>query len=349
MGGHHASHHNKTVEVRYPKAKTKLDAYFWEKRLLSYSRLKMDEEITVVDVPINYMGPNYIHTIICKEQSGVEKPNLVLIHGFCGTASNFYKTFKHLLPKFNIYCPDIIGMGFSSRPQVKFKHGIDYVNFFIDYVELWRQALGLGKIYLVGHSLGGYFAGHYAAKFPQNILRLSLWSPAGITDVSRGGKITENMDPATKKRTKMIRFFWSLKITLRGLYRNRFTKFAVKGQMRNGFQIPRNELKCFAKVFFKIMRYPKDLNKAMYKMFRPPMPTSRNPVEPMLLRTPKTFKVDIYFGAKDYMDTTGAKRLVQSDPKRFKMIMISKVGHQFPIENSGELCTHVIRNFEEDL
>lgn len=64
---------------------------------------------------------------------------------------------------------DILGFGGSSRP-------IDYdynnftaeesINYFVNYMEKWRIAMGdLRDFYLVGHSLGGYICGNYAAKY----------------------------------------------------------------------------------------------------------------------------------------------------------------------------------------
>lgn len=64
---------------------------------------------------------------------------------------------------------DIIGMGGSSRPkdfnEDKFtpEQTIDYI---IDYIELWREAMGLERFYLSAHSFGGFCCGHYAMRYP---------------------------------------------------------------------------------------------------------------------------------------------------------------------------------------
>ncbi len=52
--------------------------------------------------------------------------------------------------------------------------------FFIDSLEQWRAKLGLGKITLIGHSLGGYLVVAYALKYPSRVNKLVSISPYGI-------------------------------------------------------------------------------------------------------------------------------------------------------------------------
>ena len=53
-------------------------------------------------------------------------------------------------------------------------------HFFISSLESWRQSVGVDKLVLVGHSLGGYLASAYAVRYPNNVSGLVLVSPAGI-------------------------------------------------------------------------------------------------------------------------------------------------------------------------
>jgi pimeloyl-ACP methyl ester carboxylesterase len=38
----------------------------------------------------------------------------------------------------------------------------------VEVLEGWWKAVGLGKIILLGHSMGGYLSAAYALKYPQN-------------------------------------------------------------------------------------------------------------------------------------------------------------------------------------
>ena len=73
-------------------------------------------------------------------------------------------------------------MGSSSRPD-NFSPDFtvdEATNYFNEYMEKWRQKLGLEDFYLVGHSLGAYLSGIYASKYPTRIRKLILLSPIGI-------------------------------------------------------------------------------------------------------------------------------------------------------------------------
>ena len=45
----------------------------------------------------------------------LEKPPLVLVHGFAGSGTLFYKVMKGLARNFYVIAIDIIGMGASTR------------------------------------------------------------------------------------------------------------------------------------------------------------------------------------------------------------------------------------------
>ena len=56
--------------------------------------------------------------------------------------------------------------------------------FFITSLEQWRRAIGLEKMILMGHSMGGYLSATYAFQYPERIQHLVLVGPAGIVRAS---------------------------------------------------------------------------------------------------------------------------------------------------------------------
>ena len=82
-------------------------------------------------------------------------------------------------------------MGNSSRPKWTLNRKSnqtweeiveDVEDHFVESLEDWRVRVGLEKMTLFGHSLGGYFATCYALKYPQRVEKLILVSPAGIPE-----------------------------------------------------------------------------------------------------------------------------------------------------------------------
>lgn len=104
-------------------------------------------------------------------------PTLVLVHGL-GTSSS---TWTHVLPKLgnfcNVFALDLPGFGLSK---------INYGPGFASLVELHEafESFVREKVrqpfFLLGHSLGGWIAAHYAANHPANVRHLVLVNNAGI-------------------------------------------------------------------------------------------------------------------------------------------------------------------------
>lgn len=52
---------------------------------------------------------------------------------------------------------------------------------------------------IAGHSLGGYIAGNYAVKYPQNVRKLLMFGPVGIRKMLDG----ENWEQSYDKRAAL--------------------------------------------------------------------------------------------------------------------------------------------------
>lgn len=83
-----------------------------------------------------------------------------------------------------MYSIDLPGMGLSSRKKLDVNKPEEVINYFSTKLEQWRKNIKIEKMILVGHSIGGYFAGNYAIKHQDRILNLHLISPIGCLTYS---------------------------------------------------------------------------------------------------------------------------------------------------------------------
>lgn len=106
-------------------------------------------------------------------ESGAGQP-LLYLHGFDGHPGEA-AFLQRLAQSRRVIAPEAPGFGESS--------GIEQIDGILDLVLVYRQlveALGLGEVDLIGHSLGGMFAAEFAAICPQHLRRLVLVSPFGL-------------------------------------------------------------------------------------------------------------------------------------------------------------------------
>ncbi len=139
-----------------------------------------------------------------KEQEIKNETKIVLAHGYGAGSAFFFQNIKSMaqVPNSRLYVLDWLGMGRSSRPTFHIpssetkdtdKRVAAAESFFISSLEEWRNKMGLEKMVLVGHSLGGYLSLAYALRYPSRVERLVLVSPVGIPtappedDASAGG------------------------------------------------------------------------------------------------------------------------------------------------------------------
>lgn len=138
---------------------------------------------------------HYINTFAIRstESSPNAPPPAVILHGYGAGLGFFFQNFPTLGKwagnrRTSAFALDWLGMGRSARPPFTVKAKRDDVDgrvaesesFFIDSLEEWRQKMGLERMTLIGHSLGGYLSIAYALKYPTRVNKLILLSPAGI-------------------------------------------------------------------------------------------------------------------------------------------------------------------------
>jgi pimeloyl-ACP methyl ester carboxylesterase len=96
-------------------------------------------------------------------------PAVLLVHGLGGFAESWRHNLSALGRQGEVYALDLPGFGQSAKPRRPYTLG-----FFVDVLEQWRRAVGLTRLTLIGHSLGGAVAAAYALAHPAQLERLVL-------------------------------------------------------------------------------------------------------------------------------------------------------------------------------
>ncbi|ORX38070.1 Alpha/Beta hydrolase protein [Kockovaella imperatae] len=139
---------------------------------------------------------DYINTLeISSKENQNSKEAVVVLHGYAAAMGFFFRNWDSIAQSANstgrpAYFLDWLGMGLSSRPEPHLLSSPANApvparvaraeHFFLSSLESWRERVGLDKMVLVGHSLGGYLASAYAVRYPDRVSGLILVSPAGV-------------------------------------------------------------------------------------------------------------------------------------------------------------------------
>jgi pimeloyl-ACP methyl ester carboxylesterase len=100
---------------------------------------------------------------------------------------------------FRVVVPDQIGFGRSSKPIIPYNFHDMALN-----TRTLLQSLGISRVAIVGHSMGGMLAARFAASYPDMTERAVLYDPIGLTDVrwNQPWHSAEEAYKATMARTK---------------------------------------------------------------------------------------------------------------------------------------------------
>ncbi|TLM78016.1 alpha/beta fold hydrolase [Microbulbifer harenosus] len=107
------------------------------------------------------------------------KGNILLLHGKNFSGAYWQTTIEALREQgYRVIVPDQIGFGKSSKPltfQYSFQALANHTNALLKH-------LGIHKVLVAGHSMGGMLATRFALMYPQQVEKLILINPIGLED-----------------------------------------------------------------------------------------------------------------------------------------------------------------------
>ncbi|WP_444943338.1 alpha/beta fold hydrolase [Microbulbifer sp. ZKSA006] len=115
--------------------------------------------------------------------AGDKRPRgtVLLLHGKNFSAAYWKDTISQLSQLgFRVIAPDQIGFGKSSKPlgQYTFQRLSDNTRALLDQLKV-------GKVSVVGHSMGGILATRFTLMYPERVEKLALVNPIGLEDWKR--------------------------------------------------------------------------------------------------------------------------------------------------------------------
>ena len=102
-------------------------------------------------------------------------PALLLLHGLGCDHTTWAPVIQALARHYTVIAPDLLGHGLSDKPRGDYSVG-GYANGMRDLLTV----LGIDKVTVVGHSLGGGVAMQFAYQFPERTERMILVAPGGM-------------------------------------------------------------------------------------------------------------------------------------------------------------------------
>ena len=110
-----------------------------------------------------------------------ENPNgqtIVLLHGKNFAADYWANTLKAMSSYgYRVIAPDQVGFGKSSKPEIRYTFAMLAEN-----TARLLDHLKLGRVVVIGNSMGGMLAVHFARRYPERVMALVLENPLGLED-----------------------------------------------------------------------------------------------------------------------------------------------------------------------
>ena len=170
--------------------------------------------------------------IITNYHDQGEGAPVVLLHGSGPGVSawaNWRLVLPHLAQNFRTIAPDIVGFGFTERPE-----GISYdMETWLKHALGFLDAMEIDKAHVVGNSFGGALSVALAIHAPERVSRLVLMGSVGVEfELTEGLDFTWGYTPSLDNMRKLLDLF----AYNRALVTDELAQLRYEASMRRGVQ-----------------------------------------------------------------------------------------------------------------
>lgn len=158
----------------------------WEATAIDYSNVPYP--FPVEYLPISLGGQDYRMAYMDVGPAGVANgQTVVLFHGMNFFAAAFEVTIEALRREgFRVIAVDRIGFGRSSKPDIHYN-----LHMPARHTKRLLDHLGLQRVAIVGHSMGGMVATRFASTYPETTTHVVMVNQIGLTDPRHGNEWTD--------------------------------------------------------------------------------------------------------------------------------------------------------------
>lgn len=107
---------------------------------------------------------------------GSDKPTIVMVHGYSADKSVWLRFAKHFDNDFNLIIPDMAGHGDTAFDPNWDYSGPAQAKRLVDLLD----RLQIQNAHIIGNSMGGFIAAHFARLYPDRTISAALVDPAGV-------------------------------------------------------------------------------------------------------------------------------------------------------------------------
>jgi pimeloyl-ACP methyl ester carboxylesterase len=298
---------------------------------------------------------SYINYIEINLIPKTENKTILLLHGYTCTKTVFYKLAQHLYQNFHLIIIDLPGMNFNSKnepfPFENFQTTLDY---FMQQLKDFVNALGLKKFDIMGHSLGGFLSGHFYNAFPDYIRKVVLLSPAGFNKSLNNDKL---ILPAELKKQHPRLYFFITK-SLDPIFKNNISFFEVYPKIitkiiftffysLNKFDLTKKEAKLLSKLIHYCIETKQHGERCFSYLFYNSVRSEKPLVDILKSRPEKQKDFLIVYGEQDWMDSNDGIQQIRDNNLRCKVEYVENGDHYFLIQKNKKIA-EVITNFLND-